>query len=138
MNSLSTEKNIKKQAVRLVKSMLIRSKSNAHRYVYFLNGKLRTFTTTIGDINGQLASLFGALNQFAPTVAAQLLLLAVGMAALQGDAHAANPSFSSTVSGTGTFSAGSGNNAGTYNQTSNVAIAQWNSFDVDANKHIFH
>jgi len=41
----------------------MRSGKNSHRFIYFVNGKIRSFSTHIDDINSQVAELFGSLNR---------------------------------------------------------------------------
>lgn len=68
---------------------IIRNSKNGHRFIYFIDGKIRTFATRIDDINSQVAALFGALNALsgAGTIS-QKALLAAMLALIPLSAHA--------------------------------------------------
>jgi trimeric autotransporter adhesin len=71
---------------------ILRGSKNSHRFICFINGKIRTFCTHIDDIDSQVAALFGALNSV--TASSQLILagaLLVTALALSQPAYALDP-----------------------------------------------
>ncbi len=71
---------------------IIRHAKNGHRFIYFIDGKIRTFATRVDDINSQVAALFGALNAlFSIGSVPQKALLATFLSLMPLSAYALDP-----------------------------------------------
>jgi filamentous hemagglutinin family protein len=115
---------------------ILRGNENAHRFICFINGKIRVFTTSLDDINSQVAELFGHLNAGSllgnPARMAQSLLLALTCAGLPAAALALDPLALPTgyqsVTGNVQFS----QSPGVLNVTTNAdrSIVNYQSFNV--------
>jgi filamentous hemagglutinin family protein len=101
-------RSFRRQATRV-----IRGDKNAHRFICFIDGRIRTFATRVDDINSPVAALFGALNDASPLrglAAGVLLTLALAFSppkALALDPMALPTGYQS-VSGNHQFSQGNG------------------------------
>jgi hypothetical protein len=79
----------------LKRANIIRVGGNAHRFLYRINGKLRTFTTHEKDFNNNLAALFGNLNACFLTPKAAVAASLAAMMSLSSLAAFANGRFRS-------------------------------------------
>jgi filamentous hemagglutinin family protein len=114
-------------------AVIFRSKDNAHRYFYFLNGKLRSFLTDEKDVLNNLAAMFGSLNALFATPQTQFLKTALSLSLLaylssMGSAYAL-PEGGQSVAGNVQFS---NPNATTLNVTTNAnrSIANYRAFSI--------
>jgi fibronectin-binding autotransporter adhesin len=114
-------------------AVIFRSKDNAHRYFYFLNGKLRSFLTDEKDVLNNLAAMFGSLNALFATPQTQFLKTALSLTLLaslsaMGVAYAL-PEGGQSVAGNVQFS---NPNSTTLNVTTNAnrSIANYRAFSI--------
>jgi filamentous hemagglutinin family protein len=125
--------SLRKQATKM-----IRGSKNSHRFICFINGKIRSFCTSIEDIDSQVAALFGALNNnLVPqtVTAGALLMMALAMTP---SAYALDPLALPTgyqsVSGNHQFDQSSG----VLNVTTgaNSSIVNYASFNIGSQAHV--
>ena len=121
------------QSFRQQATLMLRGSKNSHRFICFINGKIRSFCTSIDDIDSQVAALFGALNNLAsPQAVAAGALLVAAMALTPSSAYAldplALPTGYNSISGNHQFSQGNG----VLNVTTNSknSIVNYNSFNI--------
>lgn len=116
---------------------LFRSAGNAHRYFYFLNGKIHSFLTHEKDVLMNLAEMFGQLNAFFPTLQSTFVrrAVALGMLAtlMTPTAAMALPQGGESVAGGVTFSQPNANTLNV-NTSAQRAIANYRSFNVSNGK----
>ncbi len=112
---------------------LFRSAGNAHRYFYFLNGKIHSFLTHEKDVLMNLAEMFGQLNAFFPNLQSTFVrrAVALGMLAtlMTPTAVMALPQGGQSVAGGVTFSQPNANTLNV-NTSAQRAIANYQSFNV--------
>ncbi len=117
-------------------SQIFRDAKNKHRFFYYLNGKLRTFTTHVDDINHMIAELFGMLNAAYATPAASVKMAMLATMAGVSLLTSQSMALDSNALPTG-FQSVSGNHV--FSQTGNVlqvstgaqqSIVNYNTFDV--------
>ncbi|MBY0404920.1 MAG: filamentous hemagglutinin N-terminal domain-containing protein, partial [Cyanobacteria bacterium] len=111
-------------------SIIFRSKKNAHRLFYFLNGKLKSFLTHEKDVLANVAEMFGALNPLSATKTATTAAFAViaTLSLLSQAPSFALPQGGQSVSGDVTFN--QNGNTLDVNTSANRSIANYNSFNV--------
>jgi|GEM_PF-2299493 len=73
--------SLRKQATKIV-----RNGNNSHSFVYFIDGRIRTFYTHIDDINSQIAALFGSLNAISVLSFPAKVMLSVVLAIMPASA----------------------------------------------------
>jgi filamentous hemagglutinin family protein len=113
-----------------MKSIIFRSKKNAHRLFYFLNDTFKSFVTFEKDVLSNVAELFGSLNAnfSAKTMASVSLLTLLTLSGVSQAPVYALPDGGVSVAGGVTFSQ-TGNTLDV-NATGNRSIANYNSFNV--------
>ncbi|MBY0403225.1 MAG: filamentous hemagglutinin N-terminal domain-containing protein [Cyanobacteria bacterium] len=111
---------------------VLRSSTNCHRILYFVQGKLRSFLTHEKDVLSNVAALFGALNLFSPSgqKSAAQSAMALGMLGivLSNTVAFALPQGGQSVSGDVTFN--QNGNTLNVNTNANRSIANYDSFNV--------